>query len=162
MVSIKHLSNILRWVVWLFPIGAATLLITGGVGPVSVVISNDILASAWRLKTETEVGLIALGGLKIVLLLSTVFWISRLFKTFSQGTFFGSSAIVCFVWLSWLYLMDFLLDQVLSLYAYYFLGYEDISLDIQVSQVCMMVLLLIVVHILRAASRIQEENESFV
>ena len=162
MASIQNLSNILRWLVWLFPIGASILLITGGLGPLTVAINNDILATAWLSGLEAETGLIAFMVLKASLLLTTVFWISRLFKAFSRGVFFGAPAITCFVWLGWLYFMDFLLDQALSVYAYYFLEYQDISFDIRVGQVCMMVLLLIVVHILRVASRLQEENESFV
>ena len=162
MATIQNLSNILRWLVWLFPVGAASLLITGGIGPLTVAINNDILASAWQSGLRVEAGLMAFVALKVSLLLTTVFWISRLFKAFSRGVFFGAPAITCFVWLGWLYFIDFLLDLALSVYAYYFLEYENISFDIRVGQVCMMVLLLIVVHILRSASRLQEENESFV
>jgi hypothetical protein len=162
MATIQNLSNILRWLVWLFPVGAASLLITGGIGPLTVAINNDILASAWQSGLRVEAGLMAFVALKVSLLLTTVFWISRLFKAFSRGVFFGAPANNCFVWLGWLYFIDFLLDMALSVYAYYFLEYENISFDIRVGQVCMMVLLLIVVHILRSASRLQEENESFV
>ncbi|MFT6992189.1 MAG: hypothetical protein ACJASL_004187 [Paraglaciecola sp.] len=162
MAFIQNLCNILRWLVWLFPVGAASLLITGGIGPLTVAINNDILASAWQSGLRVETGIMAFIALKVSLLLTTVFWISRLFKAFSRGVFFGAPAITCFVWLGWLYFTDFLLDLALSVYAYYFLEYENISFDIRVGQVCMMVLLLIVVHILRSASRLQEENESFV
>jgi hypothetical protein len=134
--------------------GSAILLLTGGIGPLTVAISNDILANAGRSGLGAAAGLMAFMAVKVSLLLSAVFWISRLFKAFSQGIFFGAPAITCFVWLGWLYFMDFLLDQALSVYAYYFLEYEDISLDIRMGQVCMMVLLLIVVHILRVASRL--------
>lgn len=162
MASIQNLSNILRWLVWLFPVGAASLLITGGIGPLTVAINNDILATAWQSGLPVEADLMLFIVLKVSLLLTTVFWISRLFKAFSRGVFFGAPAITCFVWFGWLYFMDFLLDLALSVYAYFFLEYENISFDIRVGQVCMMVLLLIVVHILRSASRLQEENESFV
>jgi hypothetical protein len=162
MAFIQNLCNILRWLVWLFPVGAASLLITGGIGPLTVAINNDILASAWQSGLRVETGIMAFIALKVSLLLTTVFWISRLFKAFSRGVFFGAPAITCFVWLGWLYFTDFLLDLALSVYAYYFLEYENISFDIRVGQVCMMVLLLIVVHILRSASRLQEENESCV
>ena len=162
MASIQNLSSVLRWLVWLFPIGIGSLLLTGGQGPITVVIDNDILARVWQSGLNADNGLIVFIALRVMLLLTTVFWISRLFETFSRGVFFGTPAIGCFVWLAWLYFMGFLLEQALSIYAHYHLGSESISFDIRVDQVCMMALLLIIVHILRTASRIQQENESFV
>jgi hypothetical protein len=162
MASIQNLSSILRWLVWLFPIGIGSLLLTGGQGPVTVIIDNDILASVWQSGLGADNGLIGFMVLRVTLLLTTVFWISRLFKTFSRGIFFGTPAIGCFVWLAWLYFTGFLLEQALSIYAHYDLGSESLSFDIGVDQVCTMALLLIIVHILRAASRVQQENESFV
>jgi len=162
MASIQNLSRLLRWLVWLFPAGAAVLLITGGMGPVTVAFDNDILSAAWQSEAGLEAGLMVFMALKTLLLLTSVFWISQLFKTFSGGVFFDAPVITCFVWLGWLYFTSFLLGQALSIYAYYFLQYEDIEFEFRVGQLCMMVLLLIVVHILRTASRLQQENESFV
>ncbi len=101
-------------------------------------------------------------ALNALLLLTAVFWISQLFKTFSTGVFFDAPVITCFVWLGWLYFTSFLLGQALSIYAYYVLKYEEIEIEFRVGQICMMALLLIVVHILRTANRLQQENESFV
>ncbi|MFT4799780.1 MAG: hypothetical protein ACJAXW_003390 [Candidatus Azotimanducaceae bacterium] len=162
MTYIQNLSRILRWLVWLFPIGAAVLLITGGLGPVTATFGNEVLASAWQAGPGSEPGLTIFMALNALLLLTSVFWISQLFKTFSRGVFFDAPVVTCFVWLGWLYFTSFLLDQALSIYAYYFLKQEDIAFDIRAGQICMMVLLLIVVHILRAASRLQQENESFI
>ena len=162
MTSIQNLSLILRWLVWLFPSGIALLFISGGVGPVTIAFDNDILTTAWQAGLGAEAGLITFMALKALVLLITVFWISQLFKTFSRGVFFDIQVINCFVWLSWLYFTGFLLNQALSIYVYYFLNYESIEFEFRVGQICMMVLLLIVVHILRAASRLQQENESFV
>ena len=162
MASIQNLSRLLRWLVWLFPAGVAILLLTGGAGPVTVAFDNDILSAAWQSESGLEAGLMVFMALNALLLLTTVFWISELFKTFSRGVFFDAPVITCFVWLGWLYFTNFLLGQALSIYAYYFLQYEDIEFEFRIGQLCMMALLLIVVHILRTASRLQQENESFV
>ena len=166
-MRIQVVSKVFRYLVI-----AVGLAITAGVG--LAVISGG---QAWvtlgdeQLAPLVESGQVSMAAAWLlvspvaVLFLLGVYWLQRLFGAYQSGRFFTDDVMGCYLWLVWLKVASFfyhlLLPVLVSMVAS---GADEVdaSITVDVGSLTELMVLLLIVHILRRAQEIKEENESFV
>lgn len=108
--------------------------------------------------------LVSIAPLALVVLLFC-YWLQSLFGLYSKGAFFSPESIAACLWLVWLKFVGLiylvLWPFVVALMpAFDAVGELDINLPLM--DVLTALLLLVVVHVLRAAQAIDAENREFV
>ncbi len=99
------------------------------------------------------------------LFLLGVFWLQRLFGAYQRGRFFTDDVMACYLWLVWLKVASFfylLVLPVLSSAAASGVSQVEASITVDIGTLTELMVLLLIVHILKWAQDIKEENESFV
>ena len=94
-----------------------------------------------------------------------IYWLQRLFGAYAAGRFFTDESMACYLWLVWLKVASFAYQLVLPLLLNWLAtpaSPVDTDVIIDISTLVELMVLLLIVHILREAQRINDENESFV
>ena len=94
-----------------------------------------------------------------------LYWLQRLFAAYAAGSFFTDETMRCYLWLVWLKVINFVYHLVLPVLAR-LLGDPEARIDAEVvidaGAIAELMVLLLIVHILKEAQRIKEENKGFV
>ena len=102
----------------------------------------------------------------IVLLLGLgIYWLQRLFSEYQQGNFFTDGSMRCYVWLVWLKAAGFVygITWPLLLAALSPAGAAtDVAINIEAGTLVELTVLLLIVHLLRAAQQLHDENKAFI
>jgi hypothetical protein len=93
-----------------------------------------------------------------------VYWLQRLFGEYQVGHFFTDATMRCYVWLVWLKvgnfgygaIWPFLLGNVVGTTS----GEQARAVD--VGSLVELVILVLIVHVLKEAQQVHEENQAFV
>ncbi len=100
-----------------------------------------------------------------VIFLLAVYWLQRLFGAYQSGRFFTDDVMTCYLWLVWLKVVSFFYDLILPvLTSLTASGGEEVeaSITVDLGTLTELMVLLLIVHILKRAQAVKEENESFV
>lgn len=164
---IRTLSRVFRYLLIgtgsLIAIAVAVALLAGG--QEWLVIGDERLVSlvqSGALSGTVAAALLAPLGLIFVL---GIYWLQRLFGAYAAGRFFTDETMSCYLWLVWLKVASFAYQIALPLVFTRLASPAnpvDANINIEVSTVVELMVLLLIVHILREAQRIHDENESFV
>lgn len=106
----------------------------------------------------------AIAPLVITVLLG-LYWLQRLFGEYQAGRFFTDGSMRCYLWLVWLKAFYFVYGTIYpSILAKTVTGggETDLSLTINASTFVELIVLLVIVHLLKAAQQINDENKAFV
>ena len=164
---IQSVSKVFRYLViavGLAIIASVGLAIVSG-GQAWVTIGDDQLAA---MVEAGDVSMAAASMLVIpvgIIFLLAVYWLQRLFGADQAGRFFTDDVMTCYLWLVWLKVTSFFYHLVLPvLTSLAASGGEEVeaSIHIDVGTLTELTVLLLIVHILKRAQAIKEENESFV
>lgn len=160
--KIQRVSGVLRTVLL-----AAALVIGGSI---ALGLSNQelFILGDGQLNELRQSGLISpalafamMAPFGIVLVLG-VYWLQRLFSEYHQGHFFTNTSMRCIVWLVWLKAAAFLYSIFWPLLLMAVAPIQDVGLTIEAGTLVELVVLLLIVHLLKAAQQINDENKAFV
>ena len=102
----------------------------------------------------------------IALLLALgIYWLQRLFGEYQQGKFFTDGTMRCYVWLVWLKAAGFfygILWPILLISLAPSQTATNAGVTIEAGTLVELAVLLLIVHLLREAQRIHDENEAFI
>jgi DUF2975 family protein len=164
---IQRISAVFRYLL----IGASTVIgsavilamFTPGQGWVSV--GNGHFTELWNGGTSSQFTLIAVMAPIAITLVLGVYWLQRLFGEYQAGRFFTDSTMRCYVWLVWLKAISFLYSALwppllVALSTSQGTGDVDVSLD--AGTLAELIVLLLIVHLLKEAQQLNDENKAFV
>lgn len=101
----------------------------------------------------------------VLILLLGFYWLQRLLAEYQAGQFFTQDNMRCYVWLVWLKAASFIYGIVWPLLLTKVVPSEIVmpnDVNIEVGTIIEIVVLLVLVHILKEAQQINEENKGFV
>lgn len=130
-----------------------------------VELSNGAFNELWQQQDSHHVGLSVLISPLLLMFVLGVYWLQKLFGVYQQGQFFTDNNIRCYLWLVWLKFTSFVYGILWPLLLPLLPGYisgNDIGLVINVSDFFTLLLMLCIVHVLKAAQDIHDENKGFV
>jgi hypothetical protein len=164
---IQQISAVCRYLL----IAAATV-IAGAViiaiftpGQEWVSIGDGRFTELWTSGTSNRLTLIAVMAPLALTLALGVYWLQRLFGEYQAGHFFTDSSMRCYVWLVWLKAINFLYSAVwpsLLVELSTEVGVADLSVSIEAGTVVELIVLLLIVHLLKEAQQLNDENKAFV
>jgi hypothetical protein len=106
----------------------------------------------------------AIAPLVITVVLG-LYWLQRLFGEYQAGRFFTDGTMRCYLWLVWLkafyFVYDIIYPSILAKTATS-VGETDLSLTIDASTFAELIVLIVIVHLMKAAQQINDENKAFV
>ncbi|MDP5064163.1 MAG: DUF2975 domain-containing protein [Haliea sp.] len=160
--KIQRVSGVLRTVL------LAAALVIGGSIALGLTNQELFILGDGQLNELRQSGLISpalslamMAPFGVVLVLG-VFWLQRLFSEYHQGHFFTNASMRCIVWLVWLKAAAFLYGIFWPLLLMAVAPIQDIGLTIEAGTLVELVVLLLIVHLLKAAQQINDENKAFV
>lgn len=161
---IQRISGVLRSVL-LF----ASLLLTGAIvlavlAPAQnlIVLGDGQLNELHRSGSISSALMLAVVAPFGIFLALGIYWLQRLFSEYRQGHFFADSSMRCYVWLVWLKAAAFLYGILWPLLLIAVTPNQDLDITIEAGTVIELVVLLLIVHLLKAAQQINDENKAFV
>jgi hypothetical protein len=126
---------------------------------------DDRITQLWNTDSDLRPAL-ALVILPIPLMLFCgVYWLQRLFGEYHVGHFFKDSTMRCYLWLVWLKVAFFVYEIIWPNLLELVSGYEplaEVSIAIDAGAFVELVVLLLIVHLLKEAQKINDENQAFV
>ena len=164
---VRTISRVFRYLV--IAVGA---VITAAVGIALVVSGQDWLSIGdGRLADLLHTG--AISGASATILMAPVgvifilgiYWLQRLFGAYAAGDFFTDESMRCYLWLVWLKVASFTYNLVLPLLLLWSTQAEtemDANIIVNPGALVELMVLLLIVHLMREAQRISEENKGFV
>ena len=166
--NIQRFSGIIRYLVI-----AATTVITTAVlfaaltpGQDWVSIADGSLSALWA--TEEAPGRLTLFTVIAPVLISialAAYWLQRLFGEYQAGRFFTDGSMRCYIWLVWLKAFYFVYSAIYPLILAKMdpsRAHSELSLTLDAGTLVELVVLIVVVHVLKAAQQINDENQAFV
>ncbi|QFU76855.1 DUF2975 domain-containing protein [Halioglobus maricola] len=170
MASSKRIQGISK--VFRYLVIAVGLTITAAVGLAIITEGQSwVTLGDDQLAAQVEAGEVSTTAASLlvapvaVLFLLGVYWLQRLFGAYQMGRFFTDDVMVCYLWLVWLKVISFFYNLLLPVFASLAAsgGDEvDAALTLDLGTLTELMVLLLIVHILKRAQGIKEENESFV
>ena len=144
--------------------GAVILaMLTPGQDWVSV--GDGRFAELWNSQTSNHLILIAVMAPMAMTLVLGVYWLQRLFGEYQAGRFFTAGNMRCYVWLVWLKIVSFFYSAIWPLLlemASKVPGPVDSGLSIDAGTFIELIVLLLIVHLLKEAQQLNDENKGFV
>lgn len=100
-----------------------------------------------------------------IMLTLGVYWLQRLFGEYQAGRFFTDGNMRCYLWLVWLKLANFLYSAIWPVLLVTFSDVQstvDSSIEISAGSLVELVVLLVIVHLLKEAQQLNDDNKAFV
>lgn len=94
-----------------------------------------------------------------------IYWLQRLFGEYQEGHFFTDGSMRCYVWLVWLKAAGFVYGVLWPLLL---AGLSpagaaaDVAINIEAGTLVELTVLLLIVHLLREAQQLHDENKAFI
>ena len=167
LATVRRLSGVFRYLL----IGTAILI--GGTlvaalwlpGQGWVSVGDGQFARLWSEPEISRLQMLAIMAPLGITLILGVYWLQRLFGEYQAGHFFTDGTMRCYLWLVWLKVFAFvynlawppLLNALSATNAE-----QDVHLTIEAGSLIELLVLLLIVHVLREAQRVHDENQAFV
>ena len=95
-----------------------------------------------------------------------VYWLYRIFNNFERGEYFTEQNMLCYIWLVWIHAAMFISKLLVTVWLIYyherFFDDTDATINLELGQLFTLLLLVSIVHILKAAHAIELENKEFI
>jgi hypothetical protein len=146
-------------------IGIAVIVAMLSPGQDWVSIGDGHFAALWNSSSISHAALIAVMTPVAVTLLLGVYWLQRLLGEYQAGNFFTDSSMRCYVWLVWLKATSFIYSAIWPLLLEGLSaapGAADWPVSFNAGSFVELIVLLMIVHLLKAAQQISDENKAFV
>jgi hypothetical protein len=144
-------------------IAVVMALFTPGQDWVSV--GNGRFIELWHSQSSNRLALLAITAPIAFTLVLGVYWLQRLFGEYQAGRFFTDSCMRCYSWLVWLKAVSFVLG---ILWPYLLERSSNVAgtlgapLTIDAGSFIELIVLLLIVHLLKEAQQLNDENQAFV
>jgi hypothetical protein len=164
---IQHISAVLRYLLIAAAtvIGSAVAIAMFTPGQEWVTIGEGRFTDLWNSDSSNRMTLIAVMAPIALTLVLGVYWLQRLFGEYQAGRFFNDGSKRCYVWLVWLKVITFLYGAIwphllakLSTHG----GVTDLSVPIEAGTLAELTVLLLIVHLLKEAQQLNDENKAFI
>lgn len=164
---IQRVSGLLRYML-LFAAAvlgcaiAVTLLVPGqdwvtlGDGHLNKLYSSGAITPKLMLALITPVAIVLALG---------IYWLQRLFGEYQQGHFFTDGSVRCYVWLAWLKAAAFVYGILWPLLLNNLSPTQemsDVAVTIEAGTLGELAVLIVIVHVLKEAQQIHDENKAFI
>ncbi len=164
---IQVISRVLRYLVIAIASGILVAVIIGQLifGQWWISLGDDNFNVLWENQEVSRVLLAAVMAPLLVIMLMGVYWLQRLLSEFQKGYFFTESNMRCFLWLLWLKVASFVYAILWPLVLSLFLSQEqsaDMEILLNIGDFFDLLLLVVILHLLKAAQSINRENKEFV
>ena len=165
--KIQRISAVFRYLLIALAtvIGSAVVIALFTPGQEWVSIGDGHFTELWNNSSSNHVAIIAVMAPIALTLVLGVYWLQRLFGEYQAGRFFTDSTMRCYVWLVWLKAISFLYGAFwpsllvkLSTDG----GVAGLSLSIEAGTLVELIVLLLIVHLLKEAQQLNDENKAFV
>jgi hypothetical protein len=146
-------------------IGSAVIIAMFTPGQDWVSIGDGRFAELWNSGTSSHLTLIAVMAPVAITLVLGVYWLQRLFGEYQAGRFFTDSNMRCYLWLVWLKAISFFYGAIWPLLLVKLStagGDVDLSVSLDAGTFVELVVLLLIVHLLKEAQQLNDENKAFV
>jgi len=164
---IQRISGVLRYLLLLgaVALGGAFALMLLVPDQELITLGDGQLNELRRAGSISAQLMLALSAPVMVLLAAGIYWLQRLFHQYQQGQFFTEGSMRCYLWLVWLKVAAFIYGIVWPLLLSNVLPARetaDLQVTIGAGEIVELVVLLLIVHLLKAAQQIYDENKAFV
>lgn len=165
--KIQRISAVIRHLL----IASATIIATTVViamftpGQEWVSIGDGHFTQLWNNSSSNHLAMIAVMAPIALILILGVYWLQRLFGEYQAGRFFTDSTMRCYVWLVWLKATSFLYGVFWPSLLIKFStdgSVADFALSIDADTLVELIVLLVIVHLLKEAQQLNDENKAFV
>lgn len=165
---IQRVSGVIRYLLigGTAAIGVALVLSLIMPGQSWVTIGDGLFNELWDANKGNRLPLTIVTAPVGVLLLLGVYWLQRLFAEYQSGHFFSDGSMLCYLWLVWLKAINFVYSAVLPslLMMVSGAGQTDQAPEqiIDAGALLELIILLVIVHVMRQAQILSDENKAFV
>ncbi len=164
---IQRLSAVFRYLLIAAAtvVGGAIIIAMFTPGQDWVSVGNDLFAELWDSGTNNRLSLVAVMAPVATTLVLGVYWLQRLFGEYQAGRFFADGTMRCYVWLVWLKTISFLYGSIWPVLLVKLATPGDsaeLSLTFDASTLVELMVLLLIVHLLKEAQQLNDENKAFV
>jgi hypothetical protein len=163
---LQRFSAVLRYLLILASavVGSAVIIALFSPGQDWVSIGDGNFTELWHSGTSSHLALVAIMAPVAVTLVLGVYWLQRLFGEYQAGRFFTDGNMRCYVWLVWLKAISFLYGAIwpLLLLKLTDSGNVDLPVSLDAGTLVELIVLLLIVHLLKQAQQLNDENKAFV
>jgi hypothetical protein len=166
--AIQRASGVIRYLLigGASAIGVALVLSLVIPGQSWVIIGDGLFNKLWEANDGNRAALVAVTAPIGILILLGVYWLQRLFAEYQSGHFFRDGTMRCYIWLVWLKATNFFYAAVWpSLLKMVTSAVEDDQLPVQIIDAgtfLELIVLLVIVHVMKEAQKLSDENKAFV
>jgi len=165
--SIQRISAVFRYalIVATIAIGTAVIIALFTPGQDWVSIGDGQFVQLWHNGTGSHLALAALMAPIAITLILGVYWLQRLFGEYQAGRFFSDGTMRCYVWLVWLKAFNFVYSAIwpLLLEQLPVAGSTGtVAMSIDAGTLVELMVLLLIVHLLKVAQQLNDENKAFI
>ena len=164
---IQRVSAVFRYLLLCVSTVIAVAIILAMFSPAQdwVLVGDGRFAQLWNGSSVSHTPLIAVMAPIAIILILGVYWLQRLFGEYQAGRFFTDSSMRCYVWLVWLKATSFLYGAIWPLLLEGLSaspGAADRPVSLDVGTFVELIVLLLIVHLLKEAQQLNDENKAFV
>lgn len=146
-------------------IGLAVILAMFSPGQNWVTVGDGRFAELWNGGSVSHAALLCVMAPIAIILVLGVYWLQRLFGEYQAGRFFTDSSMRCYVWLVWLKAISFIYGAIWPLLLEKLsapTGYAGWPISLDGGTFVELIVLLLIVHLLKEAQQLNDENKAFV
>lgn len=165
--TIQRVSAVFRYLLLCVSviIGVAVILAMFSPGQDWVIVGEGRFAKLWNDGSVSHSALILVMAPIAIFLVLGVYWLQRLFGEYQAGRFFTDSSMRCYVWLVWLKAVSFLYGAIWPLLLEKLSApteSADWPVSLDAGTLVELIVLLLIVHVLKEAQQLNDENKAFV
>ena len=167
LVRIQRVSAIIRclFIAAAAVITTAVLVAAFNPGQDWVSVADGSFSELWTGGTYGRIALITVFTPILLTLVLGVYWLQRLFGEYQAGRFFTDGTMRCYIWLVWLKALYFVCGAIYPLILADLspaTADAGLSLTVDAGTLIELIVLILIVHVLKAAQQINDENQAFV
>jgi len=166
--GIQRFSGIVRYLLIAATavIGIAILIAALTPGQDWVSVADGSFSELWASdSTSGRPTLLVVVAPVLVCVALGAYWLQRLFGEYQAGRFFTDGTMRCYIWLVWLKAFYFVYGTIYPLILATMepaSANAELSLTVDAGSLVELLVLITVVHVLKAAQQINDENQAFV
>jgi len=170
--KIQRISGLLRYllIAGTTIIGIVITIAMFSTGQDWVSLGEGELNALWYSDASSHPWVIAILVPIATMLVLGVYWLQVLFGEYQAGRFFADSTMRCYVWLVWLKVASFgysamwprLVENMKHMDYMASATSGEMTATVDVGSLIELVILVLIVHVLKEAQKVHEENQAFI
>jgi hypothetical protein len=170
MSRLERIQRVSAWLRYLL-LGASTVVSVAIIlaifipGQDWLIFGDGSFTKLWNNGKDNHLTLMAIMVPIVITLVLGVFWLQRLFSEYQAGCFFTDGSMRCYVWLIWLKVISFVYGAVWPVLLEGLSappGTVDGAVSFDAGTFVEIIILLLIVHLLKEAQLVSDENKAFI